>query len=83
MAGVAVATPTFPVPHQHFAILSLLATPTLGLLVNHIMFWPHQLWKPPSAHGPVGLRGSSLGHRGQRVLSRAERASLGSRGPFL
>ena len=29
MAGVAVATPTLPVPHQHFALLSLLATPTL------------------------------------------------------
>ena len=29
MAGVAVATPTLPVPLQHFALLSLLATPTL------------------------------------------------------
>ena len=30
MAGVSVATPTFPVPHQHIALLSLLATPTLA-----------------------------------------------------
>ena len=29
MAGVAVATATLAVPHQHFALLSLLATPTL------------------------------------------------------
>ena len=43
--------------HTNFAR----ATPTLcpfiiishtnfDLLVNHIMFWPHQLWKPSSAH---------------------------------
>ena len=29
MANVAVATSTLPVPHQHFALLTLLATPTL------------------------------------------------------
>ena len=50
MAGVAVATPTLPVPHQRFALLSVLATTNFDLLDNHIMFWPHQLWKPSSAH---------------------------------
>ena len=25
------------------------------LLVNHIMFWPHQLWKPSSAHDGMAL----------------------------
>ena len=29
MAGVAIATPTLPVPHQNFALLSVLATPTV------------------------------------------------------
>ena len=51
MAGVAVATPTLPVPRQHFAILSLLATPTLtGWLIilcfDHTNFGNH----PPPMH---------------------------------
>ena len=46
MAGVAVATPTLPVPHQHFALLSLLATPTLTcwliiLCFGHTNFGNH------------------------------------------
>ena len=39
----ACATPTFCpfiiIDHTNF-----------DLLVNHIIFWPHQLWKPSSAH---------------------------------
>ena len=38
MAGVSVATPTLPVPHQHFALLSLLATPTLTCWLIIICF---------------------------------------------
>ena len=38
MAVVAVATPTFPVPHQHFALLSLLATPTLTCWLTILCF---------------------------------------------
>ena len=40
MAGVAVATPTLPVPHQHFALLSLLATPTLTCWLIILCFGP-------------------------------------------
>ena len=52
MAGVAVATPTLPVPHQHFALLSLLATPALTcwliiLCFGHTNFGNH----PPPMHG--------------------------------
>ena len=36
MAGVAVATPTLPVPHQHLALWSLLATRT----TRQISHWP-------------------------------------------
>ena len=48
MAGVAVATPTLPVPHQHFALLSLLATPTLTcwliiLCFGHTNFGNHYI----------------------------------------
>ena len=48
MAGVAVATPTLPMPHQHFAHLSLLATPTLTcwltiLCFGHTNFGNHPL----------------------------------------
>ena len=51
MAGVAVATPTLPVPHQHFVLLSLLATPTLTcwltiLCFGHTNFGNH----PPPMH---------------------------------
>ena len=51
IAGVAVATPTLPVPHQHFALLSLLATPTLTcwliiLCFGHTNFGNH----PPPMH---------------------------------
>ena len=46
MAGVAVATPTLPLPHQHIALLSLLATPTLTcwliiLCFGHTNFGNH------------------------------------------
>ena len=39
MAGVAVATPTLPVPHQHVVLWSLLAIPTTW----QIRHWPYQL----------------------------------------
>ena len=38
MAGVAVATPTLPVPQQHFALLSLMATPTLTCWLTILCF---------------------------------------------
>ena len=38
MAGVAVATPTLPVPQQHSALLSLLATPTLTCWLTILCF---------------------------------------------
>ena len=37
------ATPTF------FPFI-IIGHTNFDLLVNHIMFWPHQLWKPSSAH---------------------------------
>ena len=55
MAGVAVATPTLPVPHQHFAPFIIIGHTNIDLLVNHIMFWPHQLLKPSSAHGRMNI----------------------------
>ena len=53
VAGVAVATPTLPVPHQHFALLSLLATPTLTcwliiLCFGHTNFGNHPPPMPPT-----------------------------------
>ena len=50
MAGVAVATPTLPVPHPTFYPFIIIGHTNFDLLVNHIMFWPHELWKPSSAH---------------------------------
>ena len=52
MAGVAAATPTLSMPHQHFALLSLLATPTLTcwltiLCFGHTNFGNH----PPPMDG--------------------------------
>ena len=47
------ATPTFCpfiiIDHTNF-----------DLMVNHIMFWPHQLWKPSSAHVSVTRMSPSL-----------------------
>ena len=40
MAGVAVATPTF-------CPFIIIGYTNFDLLVNHIMFWPHQLGKNP------------------------------------
>ena len=58
MAGVALATPTLPVPHQHFALLSLLATPTLTcwlilLCSRHTNFGNH----PPPMPIDVAVAG--------------------------
>ena len=43
MASVAIAT-------QTFCPFIIIGHTNFDLLVNHIMFWPHQLWKPSSAH---------------------------------
>ena len=61
MAGVAVATPTLPLPHQHLALLSLLATPTLTcwliiLCFGYTNFGNH----PPPGADPRG--GGHGGH---------------------
>ena len=47
MAGMAVAAPTFPLPHQHFSKLALLSTPK----AQQTSPWPHELWKQSSTHG--------------------------------
>ena len=43
LTNFARATPTF-------CPFSITSHTNFDLLVNHIMFWPHQLWKPSSAH---------------------------------
>ena len=40
------ATPTF-------CPFIIIGHTNFDLLVNHILFWPHQLWKPSSAHALV------------------------------
>ena len=65
MADVAVATPTLPVPHQHFALLSLLATPTLTcwliiLCFGHTNFGNHP---PPMGRGDIDLCFAELTNR--------------------
>ena len=44
------------------------------LLVNHIMFWPHQLWKPFSAHANITIEDIPFKKifRGKLFLSRYE-----------
>ena len=40
MASVAVATPTLPVPRQHFVLFSLLATPIAYQIISFGWPWP-------------------------------------------
>ena len=50
MAGVAVSHTNFARATPTFCPFIIIGHTNFELLVNHIMFWPHQLWKPSSAH---------------------------------
>ena len=73
MAGVTVAHQLCPchtniLPFCHYWLHQL------DLLVNHIMFWPHQLWKPFSAHANITIEDIHFKKifRGKLFLSRYE-----------